>query len=118
MGIKYLSDPIGLNTILTNSYQPVTNKPISLTLNLSSPDDNKLVFKSVALVEGTATPNSLVVLSTNSDDQILKVSPTGSFSQTINLDEGVNQIMVSAFDNTGNSKQETRMVYYSKEEIK
>ncbi len=118
LGIKYLSDEDNFNQLITNAYQPVTSKPTSLILNLSAPDDNKLVFKPELLIEGSSAQNSVVLLSTNNSDEVLKLSNNGSFSHTLMLDEGVNQITINTFDSAGNSKTETRTVYYSKEEIK
>lgn len=96
---------------------PVTKEPVSLTLNLTSPDDNILVFDSNLLVQGTTSKDALVILSSNSDDQILKVSHRGEFSTTIKLQEGLNKFIISSSDATGLNKQESRTVYYSKDKI-
>lgn len=96
---------------------PVTQEPVSLILNLSSPDDNVFTTSSEALVQGKTSPRADIIVSTEKEDFVLEVSSSGSFSATIRLTEGVNSIEVSAFDDLGNNKEEQRTVYYSKEKI-
>ncbi|MBI4040063.1 hypothetical protein HY389_01775 [Candidatus Daviesbacteria bacterium] len=96
---------------------PVTTAPVSLTLAVSSPDDNLLTNSPNLLISGTTSPNSLVVISTNDNDQILTASGSGDFSYTAKLNDGANSIKISTFDDQGNSKNEDRTVYYSAEKI-
>lgn len=105
------------NPMTETSYQPVTTNPVSLTLNLSSPDDNILVFDSNLLVSGQSTPGNLILVMVNDNNQILNSSKEGSFSLTVKLKSGSNQIIVSAFDNQGNYKIEERLIYYSEEKL-
>lgn len=97
--------------------KPVTFAPSDITLSLSSPDDNILVTDSSLLLQGKTTSKSTVVVSFEASDLLVDISPSGEFSTTIFLDEGVNQFTVTAFDDQGNLKQEERMVYYSKEKL-
>ena len=114
--VHFSSNPLTLQTPKL-SYNPVTQEPVSLTLDLSSPDDNSLVFSEDLLVQGKASPNAVVFLSVNDADQVLDVNSQGDFSQTIKLQKGVNQIYVGASDSGGNTKGETRVVYYSTDKI-
>lgn len=105
------------NPITTANYQPVTSKPVSLTLNLSSPDDNLLVFDPNLLVSGQTTSGTLILVTLNDSNQILNASTQGDFSLTVKLQTGNNQIIVSAFDTLGNYKTEERSIYYSEEKL-
>lgn len=96
---------------------PVTQEPVSLILNLSSPDDNVFTASSDLLIQGKTSPRADIILSTEKEDFVVEASSSGSFSTTIKLTEGINSIEVSAFDNLGNNKSEQRTVYYSKEKI-
>lgn len=96
---------------------PVTTKPISLFLNLSSPDNNKLVFEESLLVQGQTIPHALVLLSLENEDKIIDVDNMGNFSITIKLSSDVNQFTAAVFDNLGNSKKEERIVYFSKDKL-
>lgn len=97
--------------------KPVTQERPNVSLNLSSPDDNKLVFDSDLLVEGQTTPKAVVLISSDDNDQIASVSDKGDFSMTFKLKNGLNQLTISAFDKMGNIKTENRTVYYSSEKL-
>lgn len=102
------------------NYQPVTTLPVSLTLDLSNPDDNLLVFDSSVLVSGKTVPGALVLITlitANDQNQTITASSDGYFSQTIKLSPQVNQLSISAFDNLGNSKSEQRTIYFSEEKL-
>lgn len=99
------------------NYQPVTTLPVSLTLDLSNPDDNLLVFDSSVLVSGKTVPGALVLITANDQNQTITASPEGYFSQTIKLSPQVNQLSISAFDNLGSYKSEQRTIYFSEEKL-
>lgn len=105
------------NPITIQNYQPVTSLPVTMTLNLSSPDDNNLVFDNNLLVSGTTIPGALVLITLGDDNQLINASSQGNFSLTVNLQPAYNQLIVSSFDDLGNYKSETRAIYYSKEKL-
>lgn len=96
---------------------PVTVPPKSLRIDLERPDDNSLSFDQSIIVSGRTGPNLDVLVTSDSSDLVIKSKPDGNFSAIINLDEGVNNITVSAFDTTGDNRSVQRTVYYSKEKI-
>lgn len=103
------------SSLVTSS--PVTTEPVSISLNLSSPDDNILVFESSILISGKTSPNATVILSLDEEDRIIEAKASGNFSDTVKLKEGVNNLIISTFDNQGNGKSESRTIYYSKEKL-
>ena len=96
---------------------PVTSKPKSFTLNLTQPDENALVFDKEILLSGETGPNMEVLVSTDKDNIVIKSNTDGSFSANLTLTEGVNKIRVVVFDQTGDFREEERIIYYSKEKI-
>lgn len=96
---------------------PVTSKPKSFTLTIDQPADESLSFKDQILISGKTGPYMSVLISTNQDDQVIEAKFDGSFSLTLNLAEGVNNIKVVAFDQTGDFRELERVIYYSKEKI-
>lgn len=106
-----------VNQVAIKDYQPVTSKPISLTLDLSSPDDNSLVFDNNLLVSGKTTSGAMVLITLNDDNQLIDAGNQGNFSLTIKLQLGGNQLIISSFDNLGNYKSESRTIYYSEEKL-
>ncbi|MFH0936975.1 MAG: hypothetical protein V1808_01635 [Candidatus Daviesbacteria bacterium] len=114
--LYFLLNPKPVENYLTSGF-PVTTKPVSLTLNLTNPDDNLLVFDSDLLIQGKTSPNSSVVISLDDQDLVSQISKDGDFSTTVKLQSGVNYIMVAVFDGEENSKTESRTVYYSTEKL-
>lgn len=102
---------------LTFSKGPLTSEPVSFNLNLTNPEDNSLVFNSEILIQGSTSPGATVIASFETEDLTTESSSNGNFEITAFLDEGVNHLTVTSFDDVGNSKSETRTVYYSKEKI-
>ncbi|MDP3973789.1 MAG: hypothetical protein Q8P92_03065 [Candidatus Daviesbacteria bacterium] len=96
---------------------PVTTVPKTLRIDLDEPDDNTLTFESSILISGKTKPNTEVLISTDSDDQVIESRSDGSFSFTLDLDEGINRISVAVFDEVGEMRSIERTVYYSKEKI-
>lgn len=116
LGLMYLFlNPSTASTPLSLQ-KPVTTEPVSLTLNLSSPDNNLLVFDPDILVQGQTSEGATVILDTDNADFVPDLSG-GNFSATVKLQPGLNQLTVTSFDDTGNSKSENRVVYYSTEKI-
>lgn len=114
----FLTSNINKNSGLINSDSPtVTTLPTNTTLNISSPDNNKLVFDSQVLVAGTTTPNSTILISLEDQELILESDNKGAFSMTVTLEEGLNTLQIARLDLIENNKVEKRIVYYSEEKI-
>ena len=96
---------------------PVTKEPASLTLDLTTPDDDSLSFISEVEFAGKTSPNSSILISGVDNDIVILAKSDGSFSGDFELVEGVNEIKVIVFDQNGDSKELERTMYYSKEKI-
>lgn len=116
----------GLHYILNIQYQkpgtpfssgPVTTPPKSLRLVLDQPDEDLLTFQSSVIVSGQTAPLTDVLISTDTDDLVIRSKPDGSFSTVLDLDEGINRIIVTVFDAKGDSRSVERALYYSKEKL-
>lgn len=123
VGLTFL---FGLFYILNIQYQisnkpflngPVTTTPKSLRLDLDHPDDDTLVFQDSILISGKTSPSKEVLIFTDTQNTVINSKKDGSFSLSLNLNEGENKITVVVFDQTGDSRSIERTVYYSKEKI-
>lgn len=103
--------------ISLDSLPPLTTQPTNLTLNLTSPKDHSLVFNADQLIQGQTDKGTIVILSTDKNDQLLSSDQSGNFSQMITLQEGVNFIKVASVNQAGQGLVEERIIYYSKEKI-
>lgn len=96
---------------------PVTTGPKDLTLNVTSPDDLTVVFDKQLTLAGTTLPKVTVVISSENDDYVFNSSAGGSFSKDLNLVAGLNTLTVTVFNDKGDSKQVTKRIYYSGEQL-
>lgn len=96
---------------------PVTLSPKSFLLSLEQPEDDSLIFTDSIDVSGKTAPSKEVLVYTETRDMVIESKPDGSFSGSLDLDEGENRITVAVFDSTGESRSLERTVYYSKEKI-
>ena len=58
-------------------------------------------------ISAITKPNAWVVISGENEDYVIKTNDSGSFEQEVELSAGVNQILIAAFDEEGNSKKES-----------
>lgn len=102
---------------LSPTDNPITSAPNILTLQLQSPEDNLLTFQSSIVVSGQTAPNTTVLISTNKNNKVLSSEFDGSFSTVIQLDEGVNSLIIAAVSKSGDQKSIEQTIFYSKEKI-
>ncbi len=116
VALYYILNPQTTKENLVTSL-PVTKEPVSLTLIINSPNGNSLVFDEDILISGKASENNIVIITSDDNDLVLNPKKDGTFSLSYKLSPGINNLTISSFDETGNNKQEQRMVYFSKEKI-
>lgn len=117
LGLYYILNQQRNDKSYSSRGGPITTLPTSISLDLTSPDDNLLTFSSALLFSGKTLPHASVLISSQTKDVAFEAKGDGSFSQTITLDEGVNKFNIVVFDNQGEQKIMERTVYYSKEKI-
>lgn len=89
----------------------------AFNLTLSQPENDALVETNQVTVTGKTSKGTTVVVNGPLKDEIVTARNDGSFSVTMTLEEGVNEIIVTAYDKTGTEKSETRTVNYTKEQF-
>lgn len=116
----------GLHYILNIQYHkgaspfssgPVTTPPKTLRLDLDQPGEDSLTFQSPILVSGKTAPLSQVLIFTDSQNLVVQSKKDGSFSVSLDLDQGENRITAVVFDSTGDFRSSGKTVYYSKEKL-
>lgn len=110
-GLYYILYPERFSPVDQN-YNPVTKEPVSLFLEISSPEDDILVNDPNLVISGSTGPNIAVIISNNQTDTALQSGKNGDFSKVFTLTPGANTIEIHAFDEEGNSKSATKSVYY------
>lgn len=115
-GLYYILYPDKFQAAV-NQYNPVTKEPVSLFLEITSPEDDILTYDGSAVISGRTGPDVTVIISGDDNDTGLQAGNDGQFSKVFPLNEGPNIIEISAIDAQGNSKTVTKSVYYSKEKL-
>ena len=104
-------------TVTSPSPAPESQTTTSTGLVISSPEDESLVTKNSAVVTGKASPNSIVVILAENDEQIMAADANGNFSTDVTLTTGYNNITVTAYDSTGKAESRMLTVTYSTAKI-
>lgn len=114
LGEKFsLRSVLGIDKI----YSPLASELNSYSLDISTPENNTVVFNKSLTVQGTTLPQSTVLISTNGDHWGTQSDTIGNFTQTISLTPGLNTITIDTFDSNGTDKQDTLTIYYSEESL-
>jgi Flp pilus assembly protein TadG len=94
------ANPAGSTSQQVGTSGTVASTKISLVV--TSPLDGSTLSSTNVTVKGKTSPNADVFV----DDQSGKADASGNFAISIGLDEGQNQIVVSANDSVGNAAEE------------
>ncbi|MFH0863939.1 MAG: hypothetical protein V1858_02550 [Candidatus Gottesmanbacteria bacterium] len=96
--------------------QPSPTPQISL-LTLTAPENDIIVQTPRVDISGKTSIGSTVVINGPLADEVIEATGDGSFVVSLDLEEGSNDIQVTAYGVNGSEKTETRMVNYTKEEF-
>lgn len=98
------------------SITPVQKEePSNFFLSIDKPKDEEVVDTKTITISGKTTKDAVVVVSTNSDDQVFPPAKNGSFSTTQTINDGANVIEITAIAPNGIEKKESRIITYSNE---
>lgn len=98
---------------LSPSPEP-TPKP-SIFLTLDGPTNEEVTDKKIIPVNGTTNPDAVVIITSGISEQVVSPSANGAFATTITLDNGQNEITVTAVSPTGEETTLTKTVTVSSE---
>lgn len=103
-----------LNTVTVKSPTPTPDLSGDL-LTLDSPSDESVVDNRIITISGKTTPDATIIISTDTADQVVKPTTTGTFSLTQTVGTGTNLIEVRAIFADGLEKKINRTVTFSTE---
>ena len=86
-----------------------------LLITIASPEENDIVWENPINISGITKPETLLIISAEDEDYILRSDKSGEFSQEIKLKAGVNQILISAQDSLQNVSGKDLTFVYSTE---
>lgn len=105
--------PQGVKTITIKSPSPTPAKTIFLTLD--SPKNESVADTKSITVSGSTTPDAAIIISSDSQDLVVKPTTTGKFSATVGVGDGQNVLEIVAIGPTGQEAKETRTITFSTE---
>lgn len=95
----------------TTSKNEITSTDFSITF--SNVDNYDVLTETPFNITGITKPNSLVAVSGESEDFIIKASADGTFNQDVSLVNGINQIVLSSYTPQGEHLSKNLTVVYS-----
>src|SRR5438034_3357215 len=101
--------------LATKTSQSPTQVPESNTpsvLAIDSPSDESVVTNKTLTVKGKTQPNATIEVTTPVDDEVTTASSAGDFSTSATLDDGTNQVSVTAIDANGQDETKILTVTY------
>lgn len=110
----------------TKTIPPSKAKPVSLAqptpmptpsvfLSIESPRDEEVKDTKTITINGKTNSDAVVTISTESENQVITPAKNGNFSATITLDNGQNQIEITAIAPNGEETTLVRTVTFSTE---
>lgn len=107
----------------TKTLSPLQEKPISINpspspkpqvlLTVDEPKDESIADNKVVKISGKTDSDALVLVLTNSDEQVLNPSQTGDFSTTVTIGDGSNLVQITAIGKNGDTNTIERTVSYT-----
>ena len=109
------------SSIKTSNQQQVSTQKEEETpkaqfgLTIAKPEENTVTNKKTITLSGISKINAWIVISGDEKDYVIQADEKGGFEYEIDLIGGVNEIIVTAFDETGASVEKKEIVVYSTE---
>lgn len=111
---KTISDTKTNTVSIKPSPIPTINES-AMYLNIDTPQDEAVVDKKILTISGKTIKDATIVVLTNSSDDVINTASNGNFSTTVNLEDGENQISITAISPTGEEETVIKTVTYSTE---
>ncbi len=86
-------------------------------LTIDEPADESIQDRRLIQIKGKASPESIIIVSTNQEDVVGNTTGDGRFSVSITIAAGSNKIVTRAISQNGEVAEDTRIVTFSTEEF-
>lgn len=109
--------PVTPNTKTVSIVSPSPTPLPSIFLTVNKPKDEDVLTSKILAVSGKTAANAVIVIISDSSEDVITPSVNGDFSTTVNLDEGQNILEIIAIAPNGESVTIKKTVTYSQEEF-
>lgn len=101
--LKDLQNKVTFTPTVTNAPKATSPQPTTpLSLELNQPENFSSTTQSPIEISGRTLPGAKLVVFANNDEKIASASADGTFSIPLKLEDGENQISVTAIDSQNN----------------
>lgn len=83
------------------------------TLVISQPLEENLQTTDTVVIKGLSKPNAYIFISKEDKDYLVRADKDGGFEQEIDLQSGLNRVIVASVDESGSMNQELLEIVYS-----
>ena len=94
---------------------PTPTPPAAVYLSITEPADETVTDKQIITVSGQTITDGTITILTKANQRVIKPTLTGTFSTTVNLDDGENLIKVIVLGADGQIQETDRTVTLSTE---
>lgn len=102
--------------IKTVSITPPSPTPaLTIFLSLDKPKDEEVFDTKTITISGKTVKDAVIVISNDSTDQVVTPASNGNFSTTTLLEDGQNQIEITAIAPNGEETKITKIITFSTE---
>ena len=88
-----------------------------VSIEIETPQEGAVAGDKNIEIKGRTLPNSIVVLTTSTDDFVITSDENGTFTKTITLVDDENIITATAYSDSGTSETKEIIVTYNTEEF-
>lgn len=99
----------------TISINPTPMPKPDVTLVIDEPKEEAVYNTRVITISGRTDPDAMIIILTDTDENVLNPTITGNFSTTVTIETGANIIQITAIGKDGKTNTVDRTVTYSTE---
>jgi len=105
------------NTKTISFVSPTPTSIPSVFLTVDRPKDEDVVTSKILVISGRSTSNAVIIIMTDSFEDVITPSGSGDFSTTVSINDGQNIVEIIAIAPNGESATIKKTVTYSQEEF-
>lgn len=105
------------NSKIVSFVSPTPTSIPSVFLTVDRPKDEEVVTNKILIISGKSKANAVIVIMTDSLEEVITPSSSGDFSTTVSIGDGQNIIEITAIAPNGESITVKKTVTYSQEEF-
>lgn len=94
-----------------------TPQPNQNLLIIEKPQNEDVISSQSVTISGKTLPNTTIVAQTESEEQVAKAQSNGSFQMTVDIEDGVNVIQITAIYEDGSQNSQKLTITHSEEEF-